>query len=95
MEIKKVWVIDIEVCKSAFTYTALDINTQSIKQYIIHKDLNQLKDLYNHLIKECSGHVTFNGVNFDYPVLHYLMINFKKFITYKPSEVIDTIFLER
>lgn len=69
---KQVWVYDIETCKSVFTYTALNIDTQETVQYIIHKDKNQIFDLIYHL-KSCKGQIGFNNVNFDYPIIHKLL----------------------
>lgn len=66
------WVYDIETLKSCFTYTAINIDTEKIVQYVIHKDRNDIDELINHL-KSCKGQIGFNNINFDYPVIHYLM----------------------
>ncbi len=66
---RKVWVYDIETLKSCFTYTALNIDTEEIVQYVIHKERNDIPKLLDHL-RDCKGHIGFNNINFDYPVLH-------------------------
>lgn len=62
---------DIETLTSVFTYTAINVDTQEIVKYVIHKELNQINDLVKHLVK-IKAHVGFNNLAFDYPVLHYL-----------------------
>ena len=69
-------VYDIETLAGAFSYTALDIRTEELYQYVIHPNLNQLDDLMNHLNK-CTGQIGFNNVSFDYPIIHFIMINYE------------------
>jgi len=69
-------VYDIETLAGTFTYTALDIRTEELYQYVIHPNLNQLDDLMNHLNK-CTGQIGFNNVSFDYPIIHFIMINYE------------------
>jgi hypothetical protein len=65
-------VYDLEVTKSAFTYTGLDINTQKVSQFIIHKDKSELSEMIAH-VKSLKGLIGFNCINFDYPILHYIL----------------------
>lgn len=69
---RQLWVYDIETLKSCFTYTAYNIDTAQIVQYVIHNDRNDYKQLINHL-KQCVGQIGFNNVNFDYPIIHKLL----------------------
>lgn len=73
----KVVVYDIETLAGCFTYTALDINTQEVYQYVIHKNRNEIVDLYQHL-SECKGMIGFNNIGFDYPVIHKFMNSYKE-----------------
>lgn len=68
-------VYDIETTKSAFTYVGLDIKTNKISQFILHKDLNELSAMVTH-IKSLKGMIGFNNINFDYPILHYIFNNY-------------------
>jgi len=68
---RNVWVYDIETLKSCFTYTAINIDTEEIVKYVIHKDRNDYSELITHL-DECKGQIGFNNLNFDYPVIHYM-----------------------
>lgn len=84
-------VYDLEVTKSAFTYTGLDINTQKISQFVLHKDKNELSAMVAHF-KSLKGMIGFNSINFDYPILHYI---YKHELDLKLSEfAIEQIFLE-
>lgn len=87
----KVEVYDLEVTKSAFTYTGLDINTQKISQFVLHKDKNELSAMVAHF-KSLKGQIGFNSINFDYPILHYI---YKHELDLKSSEfAIQEIFNE-
>lgn len=69
---KKVWVYDIETLKNCFTYTARNVDTKEVVQYVIWKGRNEYYDLLVHL-KECKGMIGFNNVGFDYPVIHSMI----------------------
>jgi len=69
---RNLWVYDIETLKSCFTYTALNIDTNEVKQYVIHKDKNELLELLAHL-KECKGQIGFNNLNLDYTIIHFII----------------------
>lgn len=74
MEIKdrNLWVYDIETLKSLFTYTAKNVDTKEVVQFVIHKDKNQAKELREHL-KICRGMIGFNTLDFDYPIIHLFL----------------------
>lgn len=74
MKDRQIWVYDIETLASCFTYTAINIDTEQVVQYVIHKDRNDIDNLLIHLLT-CKGAIGFNNTNFDYPILHYLMLN--------------------
>jgi hypothetical protein len=91
---RKVWVYDIETLKSCFTYSAINIDTEEIVQYVIHKDRNDFVELMNHL-NGCEGQIGFNNLNFDYPIIHYMMKNMFIFPSkYNSIEIIDLIYKE-
>lgn len=93
-------VYDLEVTKSAFTYTGLNINTQKVSQFIIHKDKSELSEMIAH-IKSLKGMIGFNNINFDYPIIHYMLKQYcNKHLEYcywaecKPKDIIDDLFGE-
>ncbi len=69
------WVYDIETLASCFTYTGINVESEEVVQYVIHKEINDRVDLINHL-KSCKGQIGFNNINFDYPIIHYLLTNY-------------------
>jgi hypothetical protein len=80
------WVYDIETLKSCFTYTAINIDTLEVVQYVIHKEKNEILELINHLIS-CKGQIGFNNLNFDYPIIHYILLNWKSWLAkYRKKE---------
>lgn len=72
----KVEIYDLETLASCFTYTGYDINTNKVNQFVLHKDRFELLELINHL-KSLSGLIGFNNIGFDYPILHYILNNWK------------------
>lgn len=65
---------DVETIKGIFTYCALDVNTEQIYKFVIHNSKNDLKALKSHLM-QCKEQIGFNNINFDYPILHFILIN--------------------
>jgi len=68
------WVYDIETLASCFTYSAMNIDTQEVVQYVIHKDRDDSVAFLEHLDQDCKGQIGFNNVGFDYPVIHKILI---------------------
>lgn len=75
-------VYDIETIAGCFTYSAIDINSNETYQYVLHKNRFELKELIEHL-NQCRGQIGFNNINFDYPIIHYIL---KTFSNYKDSD---------
>lgn len=69
---RHIYVYDIETLASCFTYTAYNVDTFEVVQYVIHKHRNELPELLDHLSK-CKGQIGFNNQNFDYPIIHYIL----------------------
>ncbi|RTK96917.1 MAG: hypothetical protein EKK64_02650 [Neisseriaceae bacterium] len=90
---KNYYIYDIETLKSCFTYTGLNIDTAEIKTYILHKDKFELHDLIQHLETVKYG-IGFNNIFFDYPVLHFIIENYKYFNTISKEDVIHAIYRE-
>ena len=90
---KEVYVIDIETLKSCFTLTVFNIDTSEVKQYVLHKDRNDIKQLIDFL-SLCKGMIGFNNISFDYPVLHYFWCNKKSFQLLDVKHVINQLYLK-
>jgi len=90
-ENRGVYVYDIETLRSCFTYSAYNIDTKEVVQYVIHKDRNDIEALIAHL-HECKGQISFNGVNFDYPIIHYICKKvYKQHLILRPVEELITL----
>lgn len=79
---KQVYVYDIETLLKCFTLTAYNIDTKQVVQFVLHKDRFELLELVNHLLHECKGQIGYNNLNFDYPVIHYILQNWVKWTSY-------------
>jgi len=69
---RQTWVYDIETLASCFTYTAYNIDTKKVFQAVLHKDRFELDKLIKHL-KSCKSQIGFNNINFDYPIIHFIL----------------------
>lgn len=94
-EDRSVYIYDIETLKSCFTYTGYNINTKEIVQYVLHKDRFELDELIKHL-KFCKYLIGFNNINFDYPIIHFILNQVKKDIweSCEYEEIINDIYKE-
>ncbi len=84
-------VYDIETLASGFTYVGIDKDTKQVKKFIIHKDLNQLVELTEHIMS-LKGMIGFNTVGFDYPIIHMILKNSISWRDLKPQEIVDKIY---
>lgn len=66
---------DIETLASCFTYSDIDINTEEVNQFVLHEDRFELHEFITYL-KTLEGQITFNGLNFDYPIIHFIINNY-------------------
>lgn len=65
-------IYDIETLSNCFTYSAVDRDSDNIVKFVIWKGKNDLYDLLSHL-NNVKGMIGFNSINFDYPVMHYII----------------------
>ena len=67
-----VWIIDIEVFPNFFCYTGKNRDSKEIVQFVIFNERNDYSNLLSHL-KACKGQIGYNNLNYDYPIVHYLI----------------------
>ncbi len=91
MEDKNIWVYDIETISNLFTYTAINRDTKEVVKYVIWGDLNELYPLLVHL-STCKGLIGFNSLNFDYPVIHYIIKDRDKLIQMDGDKIAKLIY---
>jgi len=90
-EDKNIWVYDIETISNLFTYTAINRDTKEVVKYVIWGDLNELYPLLVHL-SNCKGLIGFNSLNFDYPVIHYIIKERDSLIKLSANEIAKRIY---
>lgn len=88
---KKTWVYDIETFKNCFTYTAVDKDSNQEVQFVIWKEQNDFIPFLQHL-QSCRGMIGFNNINFDYPVIHYIIQNRTKLVEKTGDQIAKLIY---
>lgn len=84
-------VYDIETIAGIFTYTALDVNTQQIYQFVIHPLRNDLEGLKSHLMS-LKGQIGFNNIDFDYQIIHFILKTYDFLILQEHEKIIEIIY---
>lgn len=84
--------MDIETYAEIFTYSAINIDTEEVVKYVICSLRDDREELIAHL-RSCKAQISFNGIGFDYPILHYFMQDYKNLqaedMCKKAQEIID------
>lgn len=82
---------DIETLSNLFTYTGKNLKTGEVVQFTIWKNKNELIPFLQHLSK-LEGQVGYNNLKFDYPVIHYVMVNYEKLMGFTGDKVAKLIY---
>lgn len=88
-----VWVYDIETLSNCFTYTAMQRDTKEVVQFTVWRDKNELLPMVKHLAT-VRGLIGFNNISFDYPVLHYILNEYKEWLDLSGDEITKMIYEE-
>lgn len=86
-----VCIYDIETLINFFSYYAIDRDSEEEVMFYIHEDVNQLSSLLDHL-DGLKGMIGFNNLEFDYPIIHFLMINREELLQLSTEKLIKTIY---
>ena len=84
-------IYDIETLSNCFTYSAVDRDSDNIVKFVIWKGKNDLYDLLVHLTN-VKGMIGFNNINFDYPVIHYIIKEREKLIQMDGDKIAKLIY---
>lgn len=84
-------IYDIETLSNCFTYSAVDRDSDNIVKFVIWKERNDLYDLLVHLTN-IKGMIGFNNINFDYPVMHYIIKEREKLIQMDGDKIAKLIY---
>lgn len=68
---KKTWVYDLETL-NIFTATFIDRDSDEIKTFVLTKDIDQKKELFDFLNNEVLGLIGYNCLHFDAQILEYM-----------------------
>ena len=69
-------VYDLETLAGLFSYTGLDVDSEEIYQFVLHKDRFELEELIEHL-SSTTHLIGYNCISFDYPILHFILLSYK------------------
>lgn len=83
----KVRVYDVECLYNFFCVTFRDRDSDQRHHFRIWEGVNQTEELAKLLYTQCSGLVGFNNVNYDWPILNYILTCRRKFGTMKGVDV--------
>lgn len=72
---KKIYVYDIECFYNCFTATFIDKDSDETRVFVIYKDIDQRKQLFEFLRTEVQGLIGFNCLNYDSQILEFLFRN--------------------
>jgi hypothetical protein len=86
----KVEIYDLECLPNFFCYTGMDKDTEEIWQIYIYNDYKQLLGLIEHL-KEIDAQIGFNNINYDYPLLYYILKNYKDWEIFDIETILQLI----
>ncbi len=93
--IKKVYIYDIEIFPNFFCAKFKHRDSDDWREFVLFNDRNDVIKLIEFLNNEVSGLIGFNNINYDYPILHYILnekdITCEKLYT-KSQELINTDF---
>jgi hypothetical protein len=89
--IKYTVVYDIETLSNCFTYTGIDRDSDKVFKFVIWKEKNELYDLLVHLTNT-KGMIGFNNINFDYPVMHYIIKERNKLVQLDGDKIAKLIY---
>lgn len=84
-------VYDVETLKGVFTLVSIDKDTNEIYKFVIHPERNDLDKLVEHLLK-LKGQIGFNNISFDYPIIHFILTNYKSWKWVNPQVIITEIY---
>ena len=84
-------IYDVETLSNCFTYSAVDIDSDNIVKFVIWKGKNDFYDLLVHLTN-VKGMIGFNNINFDYPVMHYILKEREKLIQMDGDKIAKLIY---
>lgn len=69
-------VYNIQIFANAFIYSSYIIEDKTKYNFVIHPDLDQSQELFNHLNRDGFLHIGYNNLKYGYLILHYFLKSF-------------------
>jgi hypothetical protein len=85
------WVVDIEVFKNFHSLVGINVHTNKQVSFVIHPDWDD-RIKYISWLQSGVEWITFNGLNYDYPVVHQILRNKNFFLSQDISKVVKFIY---
>jgi hypothetical protein len=70
---KGIWVFDIEQLINFHSIVLINVHTLEKIIFIIHYSKNDILEYISFLKKRVKGMIGFNNVNYDYPIIHFIL----------------------
>lgn len=93
---KKAWVYDIEQFPNFHSCHFKSLNGSQEITFVIHSSRNDILEYFEFLSKKVSGLIGFNNLDYDYPLLHFLITTFYNKTEYyqKPDDINQLLYQE-
>lgn len=91
---KEPYVYDIEQLVNCHTNTFKNAYTGEVKQFVIHNLRNDFNKYIKFLIEEVKILIGFNNLEYDYPLLHYILKNEKYLESLDANLINDKLYNE-
>lgn len=89
----KIDIYDLECFPNFFSYTGMNRDTFEITQFYVYNDYDELLKLIEHL-KKLDGMIGFNNINYDYPLLHYILNHYEEWNIWNIDYTLTKIYEE-
>jgi len=93
---KQLWIYDLEQFRNFHSGTFKSVSTGEVRVFQIGVGKNDLEAYYKFLMTEVSGLIGFNNVNYDYPLLHFVLTSYQMFFVnnYPENEIASLMYDE-
>jgi hypothetical protein len=89
-------VFDLEQFQNFHSAVFYDIDTKEYKEFVIHPARDERIEYFQYLLelKENSGLIGFNNIGYDYPLIHYILINMNELASMSIDDLVWALYKE-
>jgi hypothetical protein len=84
---RDLWIVDVEQFANFHSLCAIRLSTKERRDFVIHESRDD-RIKYLAWLKNCEGWITFNGIHYDYPLIHHILENKSFFINNSIDKVV-------